>query len=158
MREAPVVLLGMPVVMDLLAYFILRTLEVLLLLRREVSTVCSLVRLFPVLNRVLSVLEVGGLTSAELAVLDPVANAVLLVLLTLVYVVFPTVALLTAARAGVESRGRLAARSRSGGLGRCRSLVGGLGGGRADKHHDSHSQNCKQNGDSRCHGDLNLIP
>jgi hypothetical protein len=134
--------------MDLSAHLVLRLLEVPALLGCETSVVLGFVRRFPILNRSLPVLEMGCLTRSHLIVPNAVGNAILLVLLTLVNVVLPTVASL--GLAGPCIKGGWAGRYR-------RYLVApGLGNGRTRKHQTSKGHGRQEIGNSVFHINFNL--
>jgi len=95
-------LLRVLVVVDLFAHFVLRALEVLFFLRREVATVLGFVLGFALLDLVFTVFQVRSLTGTQLSVLDSVGNAILLVLLASVDVVLPAMASFMAARADIQ--------------------------------------------------------
>jgi hypothetical protein len=149
---AAILLLAL-VFIDLLAHLVLRALEVLLFLLREVAAMFGLVLRFALLDLVLTIFQMRSLARAQFAVLDSVGDAVLLVLLTIVNVVFPIVPCLLAARSRVL-RGRACRGSGGGRLrGLSRGLCGarGLGGRRARKYQTPHGYNGEKSGNSVCH-------
>jgi hypothetical protein len=90
-----VLLAGMLIVVDALAHAIGFTIELALVLLREVAVVLGHIALLIVLQALLAALQTGGLTGLQLAILDAVGNAVLLTR-------FPTVHLIDPRMAGID--------------------------------------------------------
>jgi hypothetical protein len=135
--------------MDLPAHFVLRLLEVLPLLGSETSVVFGFVRRFPIFNGSFAVLKMSCLASSHLIVPDAVGNAILLVLLTLVHVVLPTMACLGLAGPRIEG---------SWVGGRRRHLVAPrLRKGRTHKHQTSKGNGRHKTGNSVFHVNFNLL-
>jgi hypothetical protein len=129
-------LLGMALVVDLTALPVLFALKLGFLGGSQVAVVRSLIPRFLALNLGLGFLQLGSLAGAQLTILDAVGNAVLLVLLAIVYMVFPLMSLLVLAGADIQiaiRRRWRSGRRRSGLLSRSSGGGRGLGGGKAYK-------------------------
>src|SRR5579864_2296518 len=94
--------LGMPLVMNFSALCVLFFLKLRLLLRSQMAVVCGLIPGFLLLNFGLGFFKLRSLRSTQLTILDAVGNAVLLAFFSVVYVVFPPMALLVAAGTDVQ--------------------------------------------------------
>jgi len=132
-------LFGVPVVVDLLAKVVLRSLEVGFLLFGQVPAVLGFIRRLAILDRIFTVFQMSCLAGIQLAILNSVSNAVLLVLFPLVDVILPTMTLFTAAGTHVGGWCRLR-RGLGGGSRRCRSRRI-LGDSHARKYQTCYRQN-----------------
>jgi hypothetical protein len=78
---------GMALIMDAAAFAVLFAVQMTLLPLGEVAVVLGHIALLLILDAILSILVMPDLVSIELAVFDAIINAVLLVVLTVIYLV-----------------------------------------------------------------------